>query len=116
MLKRDLCPICRTNPVAINYISEGVTHYRNSCSACIRKQRKLKKEAPAWQRAGYRKKPQCEKCGFKLKLVEQSVVYHVDGNLKNNSEFNLKTICLNCQQELYKSRVPWKPAPIVPDF
>ena len=42
--------------------------------------------------------------------------FYVDGNLKNNNWLNLKTICLNCAQEVYRSKLPWKPAPIVPDF
>ena len=116
MLERKLCPNCHRNPVAVNYIREGTTHYRNSCAACIRKGKKLKPEPPAWVRSGYKKKSACEKCGFKFKLVEQSIVFHVDGNLKNNDWPNLKTICLNCQQEIYKSRLPWKPAPIISDF
>ena len=116
MLERNLCPICRNNPVAVNYIRDGVRHYRNSCSACARKGRKLKKEPPAWHRAGYKKKPACERCGFKFKLPDQSNVFYVDGNLKNNNDFNLKTVCLNCTQEVYKSRVSWKASPLVPDF
>jgi hypothetical protein len=116
MLKRDLCPVCRNNPVAINYIRDGVTHYRNSCTSCIRKKKKLKPEAPAWFKGGYKKKPQCERCGFKMKHAEQSNVFYVDGNLKNNNWLNLKTVCLNCQQEVYKSRLSWKAGPIVPDF
>lgn len=116
MLKRELCPICHSNPVAVNYIRDGVRHYRNCCASCGRTGRKLKPEPPAWKRTGYKKKPACEKCGFKFKLTEQSNVFHVDGNLKNNNEFNLKTICLNCTQEIYKSILPWKPSPIVPDF
>jgi hypothetical protein len=116
MLKRDLCPACRANPVAVNYVRDGVTHYRNSCSSCIRKGKKLKPEPPAWVRMGYKKKPTCERCNFKFKLPEQSIVFHVDGNLKNNNHFNLKTVCLNCQQEVYKSRLSWKASPIVPDF
>ena len=116
MLTRELCPNCRINPVAVNYTREGITHYRNSCSSCIRKGKKLKPEPPAWVRSGYKKTLHCEKCNFKFKLAVQSVVFHVDGNLKNNNHFNLKTVCLNCQQEVYKSRLPWKPATIVPDF
>ena len=116
MLKRNLCPICSQNPVAVNYIREGVRHYRNSCAACIRKGRKLKKEPPPWQKSGYTKKPQCERCGFKFKLADQSNVFYVDGNLKNNNWVNLKTVCLNCQPEVYKSNLPWKPSPLVPDF
>lgn len=115
--KRRLCISCNVNLQAVNYIDpDGITHYRNRCSACVRKDRKLKPEPPAWQRSGYKKTPTCEKCGFKFKFLEQSVVFHVDGNLKNNNHFNLKTVCLNCQQEIYKSRLPWKPAAIVPDF
>lgn len=102
--------------MAINYIRDGVTHYRNSCSSCIRQGKKLKPAPTLWQRAGYKKKPQCEKCGFKFKLAEQSNVFYVDGNLKNNNDFNLKTVCLNCTTEVYKSHLPWKPAPIIPDF
>ena len=115
MLKRDLCPICRRAPVAVNYVKEGITHYRNSCSGCARKGRKFK-ETPSWAKSGYVKKPQCERCGFNFKLAEQSNVFYVDGNLKNNNWLNLKTVCLNCQQEVYKSRLPWKAAPLVPDF
>lgn len=116
MLKRDLCPICRTNPVAVNYVRDDVYHYRNSCNSCIRKKRKLKPEPPSWVKSGYKKKPQCERCGFKMKYPEQSNVFYVDGNLKNNNWLNLKTVCLNCQQELYKSRLAWKAGPLIPDF
>lgn len=116
MLKRNLCPICHNNPVAVNYISEGITHYRNSCASCIRKKKKLKPEPTSWQKSGYKKKPQCERCGFKMKYNEQSNVFYVDGNLKNNNWLNLKTVCLNCQQEIYKSQLGWKAGPIVPDF
>jgi len=116
MLKRELCPICNVNACAINYVKDEVYHYRSKCSSCIRKGRK-NKPVPAWAKSGYTKKPQCEKCGFKFKFPkEQSAVFYVDGNLKNNNHFNLKTVCLNCVQEVYKSRLPWKPSEIVPDF
>jgi len=116
MKKRELCKVCNTNARAINYVKEGVYHYRSRCSACIRKGHKIKL-VPAWAKSGYAKKPQCDKCGFKFKFpVEQSAVFYVDGNLKNNNWVNLKTLCLNCVQEVYKSRVPWRPAEIVPDF
>jgi hypothetical protein len=116
MNKRELCKVCNANPRAINYIKDAVYHYRSMCAGCIRKGRKIK-AVPGWQRSGYAKKPHCDKCGFKFKfLVEQSAVFYVDGNLKNNNWANLKTLCLNCVQEVYKSRVPWRPAEIVPDF
>lgn len=116
MEKRNLCPVCNEKPVAVNYVKEDVVHYRKMCDSCIRKGKKIKPAAPLWYKLGYRKKPQCEHCGFKFKLTEQSLVYHVDGNLKNNDRTNLKTVCLNCSKELYKSKVPWKSSPVVPDF
>ena len=116
MLKRDLCPSCNENLVAVNYIREGVTHYRNMCAACVRKGKKLKPQAPAWAKSGYKKKDRCEMCNFKSKTPKQMFVYHVDGNLKNNNWINLKTVCANCKIEVQGSRLPWKPAPLVPDF
>ena len=115
MLHRDICPICKTNPVTVNYVKNGVVHYRNSCSTCKKHGRKLR-QVPSWAKSGYKKKDRCELCNFKFKLVEQSNVYYLDGNLKNNDWLNLKTVCLNCQQELYKNKISWKPSPIVPDF
>jgi C4-type Zn-finger protein len=116
MPERTLCPVCNTNPVAINYVRDDATHYRTKCTSCLRKGKKLKPIPPAWAKSGYKKSSQCEKCGFRFKLVEQSNVFYVDGNLKNNNWVNLKTICLNCQREIYNSRMGWKAGPIVPDF
>ncbi len=117
MLKRDLCPICRSNLVAVNYIDkQGQHHYRNSCASCIRKGRKIKEPPPLWAKQGYKKKERCEMCGFKARTPKQMFVYHVDGSLKNASPLNLKTICANCQIELAGTRLPWRAAPLVPDF
>lgn len=115
MLKRDLCPLCNENLVAVNYVKDGVRHYRNSCASCLRKGRKIKL-VPLWARAGYKKKERCEVCNFKAKTIKQLFVYYVDGNLKNNNWLNLKTVCANCQIELVGTKVAWKSAPIVPDF
>jgi hypothetical protein len=114
MLKRDLCPICQVNLVAVNYIREGVRHYRNCCASCARKGRKLK-VVPTWTKAGYKKKDRCELCNFKAKTIRQLFVWYVDGNLKNANWLNLKTVCANCQIDLATS-TNWKPATIVPDF
>lgn len=117
MENRPLCPTCNARPVAVNYIKEDIAHYRTQCDTCIRKGKKVKPAAPAWFKSGYRKKPQCEQCGFKAKFPEKQLnVFHVDGNLKNNDRANLKTICLNCTQEVFKSRLPWKTGPVTPDF
>jgi len=114
---RPICPVCSENYVAINYKRGGMLHYRTKCAACIRKGKKLKPQAPAWAKSGYKKAERCEVCNFKAKIpTKQLFVYHVDGNLKNNNWHNLKTICANCRIELAVSRVSWKPAPIVPDF
>ena len=116
MLKRDLCPVCHENLVAVNYVRDGIRHYRNSCTSCIRKGRKLKPIPPAWQKSGYKKKERCEMCNFKAKTLKQLFVYYVDGNLRNNNWLNLKTVCANCRIEIAGTRLPWKAAPIVPDF
>ena len=116
MLERDLCPACLENLVAVNYIRDGIHHYRNQCASRLRKSRRLKPQPPAWVKSGYKKPVSCEVCGFRAKLPKQLFVYHVDGNLKNNNWHNLKTVCANCRIELVGSKVAWKPAKIVPDF
>jgi len=113
---RKLCPNCGLRPVAVNYRSGDITHYRRLCDGCGRKKKKLNPKTPAWALSGYKKKTHCERCGFKAKIPEQMNVFYIDGNLKNNNVLNLKTVCLNCQQEVYKSQLPWKAAPLIPDF
>lgn len=114
---RNICPVCKERPVAINYTSNGKTRYRKVCDSCNRKGKKIKPVAPDWFKAGYRKKHVCEKCGYKAKYPEKQMsVFHVDGNLKNTSSLNLKTVCLNCRVELAHSKLPWKESPITPDF
>ena len=113
---RPLCPSCSQRPVAVNCINNGTTYYRKVCDRCSRGGLKPKSKPPEWVKSGYKKKPQCERCGFKLKYPEQSSVFYVDSNLKNNNWLNLKTVCLNCQQEVYKSKLTWKTGPITPDF
>ena len=115
-MNRPTCPACNQNLCAVNYIRGDKTHYRSRCDYCIKKGRRARIPTPRWKASGYKKKPQCERCGFKLKHPEQSNVFYVDGNLKNNNWLNLRTICLNCQQEIYKNNLPWKPSPLVPDF
>ena len=111
---RNLCPTCNNRPVAINYIKENITHYRKQCDVCLRKGKKLKPKSPAWALSGYKKKTHCEKCGFTAKHQEQLQVFYLDGKLKNNTWANLRTICLNCAIDVYKSKLAWKPG-ITPD-
>lgn len=116
MIERKLCPSCNQRPVAINrYVGDQV-YYRKICDVCSRLKKKLRPRNPGWLKSGYTKKTTCEKCGFKSKHPEQLGVFYLDGNLKNNNWLNLKTICLNCQQEVYKSRLKWQQDPIERDF
>ena len=102
--------------MAVNYIRDDVYHYRNSCTACIRRGKKLPKLPPLWAKTGYKKKDRCELCNFKAKSMKQLFVYHVDGSLKNVNSFNLKTVCANCQIEIAKEGLGWRQGDLVPDF
>lgn len=114
---RSLCPTCQQRPVAINCYSGEKIYYRKQCDICLRQGRKLKPLIPYWARAGYRKKDRCDLCSWRAKYPDkQTTVFHVDGNLRNNSPFNLKTVCLNCRVELVHAKVNWKEVEIKPDF
>ena len=116
MTTRKICPACNQRPVAINYHRDDVVHYRTRCNVCVRESKRIPQQQPAWRRSGYTKKTICEKCGFKSKYPEQLGVFYIDGNLKNNNWLNLKTVCLNCIQEVSKSRLKWRQDPLVSDF
>lgn len=108
-----MCPCCLKKPVAVNYHKYGKIYYRNKCSVCYG--RKKKPAPPGWVRTGYKKKDNCERCGFKFKYPEQSKVHHVDGDLTHNDWINLKTICVNCEVELTHAPGKWRNSKIVPD-
>ena len=56
-------------------------------------------------------------CGYQAELPDkQLLVFHVNGDLRNNDRVNLKTICLNCRHLTPKKRLPWKPSDPVPGF
>lgn len=115
-MTRPLCSSCNSNLCAVNYHSNGKIRYRKLCDSCLRKGKKSK-QVPAWYKAGYRKKAVCDRCGFRARYPEpQMSVFHLDGNLKNTNEFNLKSICLNCRVELQLSGSVWRESPIIPDF
>jgi len=113
---RPLCETCETEPRAINYVRNGKTYYRSKCNACLKKQTKKKPLVPKWAQSGYRKKRQCEKCGFLSKYHQQILVMHVDGNLENVHYLNLKSVCLNCVTELRLSGAEWRRGDLVPDI
>lgn len=118
--ERPLCPACARQRVAINCYSGNVVYYRKFCDSCSRAKghgKILKPQPPAWAKSGYKKKEKCEKCSFKARYPENQLkVFYLDGNLHNNSWSNLKTICLNCQQEVQTLKMSWVPSDITPDF
>jgi len=83
---------------------------------CIRKNKKIKPQIARWQSVGYKKKPACDKCGFRAKYPAQLLVYHIDGNLNHCDLKNLKTVCLNCVEEIKRSDLPWKKGDLEPDI
>jgi transcription elongation factor Elf1 len=113
---RPICPACNQRPCAVNYIKDGVKHYRARCDNCLRKGRGIKKRIPRWEAAGYKKKMVCDKCGFKARYSAQTLVYHVDGDLNNVAPKNLKTVCRNCEVDLAKSDSVWRPGDLQPDL
>ena len=110
---RKVCKTCRTRLAAINYHRNGKTHYRSECDHCARA---AKDGTPRWQRAGYKKKLKCDRCGYTSKYAQQFDVYHLDGNLNNCRYDNLKTICANCQRLLYLLHIPWRQGDLIPDL
>jgi len=114
-MNRPLCPACQQHFCAVNYHNHTGVHYRSRCEHCIKKNRRIKPAVPRWQSKGYKKKPTCDRCGFRAKYSAQLLVYHVDGNLNNNGIRNLKTVCQNCVIDVAKSDLPWRPGDLEPD-
>lgn len=115
-MNRPICPACNQRPKAVNCYRGNKLYYRSRCEVCIKKGKKIKPPVARWQSNGYKKKPTCDKCGFRAKYSAQLLVYHVDGNLNHCELKNLKTICLNCAEELKRSDLPWKKGDLEPDI
>jgi hypothetical protein len=115
-MERPICLACNQRFCAVNYYRDSVAHYRSRCEHCVKRNRKVKPPVARWTNSGYKKKPTCDRCGFRSKYAAQLLVYHVDGNLNNSSLRNLKTICQNCVVEVTKSNLPWKPGDLAPDL
>jgi len=113
-MERQLCPICRKHPVAINYYRNNKTYYRRACTPCIHRRRTIPQPVPGWIKSGYKRRDRCDRCAFRFKLVEQSEVYYIDGNTSNNHWANLRTLCRNCQLEVANTN--WRPSSIKVDF
>ena len=114
-MNRPMCPACNQRLCAVNRYRGDKIYYRSRCEQCIRKQRHAKAATPRWEASGYKKKPACDRCGFRAKYSAQLLVFHVDGNMNNNALRNLKTICQNCVVDVKKSDLPWRPGDLSPD-
>jgi hypothetical protein len=112
---RPLCKVCSKNPAAINGYHRDKIYYRSRCNACIRRDRRQKKQRPRWELAGYKKKAACDRCGFKARHHTQLTVYHVNGDLNDCELRNLKTVCLNCIAEITRLDLPWRAGDLEPD-
>jgi hypothetical protein len=110
-----MCSVCNQRPKAVNCYRGSKVYYRSRCDICIKKNKKLKPAVPRWQLAGYKKKPTCDRCGFRARHSSQLAVYHVDGNLNNCNLRNLRTVCLNCVVDVNRSDEPWRPGDLEPD-
>ena len=115
-MTRPICPACNQRPKAINCYRDDRVYYRSRCEQCVKKNKKIKPSEPRWKSAGYKKKPTCDKCGFRARYSAQLMVYHVDSNLNNTDVRNLKTVCLNCVEELKRSDLPWRRGDLEPDI
>ncbi len=113
---RPLCQICGRNPAAINCHYHDKIYYRKRCNACIRRNRGLPRAVPRWEAAGYRKKTACDRCGFRSRYAAQLVVCHINGNLNDCELRNLKTVCLNCIEEIKRLDLPWHRGDAEPDL
>jgi len=107
-MDRPLCPACNQRFRAVNCHRDGKIYYRSRCEACLRRGRKIKPAQPKWQLEGYKKKPACDRCGFRAKVSAQLLVYHTDGDMRNCQVRNLRTICQNCAVEVQRLDLPWK--------
>jgi 5-methylcytosine-specific restriction endonuclease McrA len=112
---RPQCMACNQRPRAVAYHRADSIQYRRLCEHCIRRGKRIKPPVPRWQSSGYKKKPTCDRCGFKSKYSSQLVVHHIDGNQNNTSLRNLKTVCQNCMIEVAKLDLPWRAGDLEPD-
>jgi hypothetical protein len=115
-MKRPICKQCNKNASAVNYHLNGKTYYRSICDECGSKKIKKKPATPSWQKAGYKKKPTCDICGFKSLYSSQTTVYHIDGALTNNDYINLRTVCLNCIEVIKRKEVTWRRGDLQVDY
>lgn len=113
---RPICKQCNKNFRLVNYIREGVTHYRSLCNECGNKKVRKRTAKANWEKAGYKKKQVCDVCGFKSLYNTQMTVFHIDGDLRNTEFNNLRSICLNCVEVVKRKEVTWKRGDLQVDY
>lgn len=111
---RPICLACHQRPAAVNYHNKNKTYYRNRCDQCLRRQRPVVDPTPTHVRTGYRPKDRCELCHFKCRVPDQIKIWYLNGNMRDGSWHNLRSICANCYIELSKKKLQW--IDIRPDF
>ena len=95
---RPFCKNCKTSLAKPNGKSiYGFQKWHKYCSECAK--------AMYNPNLGYliEKKTNCEECGFIAKDKCQLDIIYIDGDKKNKSKNNIKTICANCNR-LYKKQ------------
>lgn len=112
---RPTCGVCGKNPRAPAYYRNDKRYYRSRCATCIAKNKKLKPPEPKWKLRGYKKKQQCDLCGFQGLYTSQIVVYHIDGDLNNCDLINLRSVCLCCVEVIKRRYFTWRPGDIEAD-
>lgn len=106
---RPICNSCNKIPCKVNYIKNGIPHYRSKCASCISyKSKNQSPSKPLWVIAGYKKKTTCDCCGFHSTYHTQMLVYHINGNLDDCRLHNLRTVCLNCVEVVKRVQVNWR--------
>src|SRR6056300_1030889 len=100
-MNRPICSACNRRLVAVNYIKE--------------KKRKVPPKIARWMKSGFKKKLNCDRCGFYAKSGAQILVFHMDGDLNNCALTNLGNVCLNCSVEITKLELPWRVGDLIED-
>jgi hypothetical protein len=115
MTKRPICN-CGKNFCSVNYIRKGKTYYRSTCQDCRKTAPNRKPKFSNWQKSGYKKKSNCDLCGFRSVYASQITVYHIDGNLTNVDFTNLRSICLNCIEVVKRKEINWRRGDLQVDY
>jgi len=96
---RPFCKNCKVGLAKANGKSKhGFQQWHKYCSDCAK--------GAYSPKFGFllKKKSYCEECGFTAKDKCQLDITYIDGNNKNKSDNNLKTICANCNRLKLKNK------------